>query len=255
MDNDYSYSFDNDLKYCYPNSSVLKNKLNITNEHDLSIAEREISSLRMMELENEPIKGKLDFNHLKEIHYNVFKEIYEWAGQVRTVNISKGNVFCYYENIDSYADYIFNKLREENYLMNAGKDAVFDRFSFYLSEINALHPFREGNGRSQRMFISYLAKVAGYELNFDEISQERMIELSVRAFNNGHEEYINMFKKISSPIKEQEQIDFIISIGLNPVHRNNKKTLEEISRNIDKCRNDIDTEKGINQTLHRNNER
>lgn len=255
MNNDYSYSFDNDLKYCYPNSSVLKNKLNITNEHDLSVAEREISSLRMMELEKEPIKGKLDFNHLKEIHYNIFKEIYEWAGQVRTVNISKGNVFCYYENIDSYADYIFNKLSKENYLMNAGKDAIFDRFSFYLSEINALHPFREGNGRSQREFISYLAKVAGYELNFDEISQEQMIELSVRAFNNGHEEYINMFKKISMPIKEQEQMDFTISIGLNPVHHNNKKTLEEISRNIDKCRNDIDPKKGKNKTLHKNNER
>ena len=62
MHNDYSYSFDNDLKYCYPNSSVLKNKLNINNEYDLSIAEREISSLRMMQLEKEPIKGNLDFN-------------------------------------------------------------------------------------------------------------------------------------------------------------------------------------------------
>ena len=83
-----------------------------------------------------------------------------------------------------------------------------------MSEINALHPFREGNGRSQRLFMSYLAKVAGYELNFGEISQERMIELSVRAFNNGHEEYINMFEKILIPILEQEQTDFIISIGL-----------------------------------------
>lgn len=58
MNTDYSYSFDNDLKYCYPNSSVLKNKLNITNEHDLGIAEIEISSLRIMEIENEPLKGK-----------------------------------------------------------------------------------------------------------------------------------------------------------------------------------------------------
>ncbi len=255
MHNDYSYSFDNDLKYCYPDSSVLKNKLNITNEHDLSVAEREISSLRMMELEKKPMKGKLDFNHLKEIHYNIFKEIYEWAGQVRTVNISKGNVFCYYENIESYADYIFNKLKEENYLMNAGKDAIFDRLSFYLSEINALHPFREGNGRSQRVFISYLAKVAGYELNFAEVSQEQMIELSVCAFNNGHEEYINMFKKITSPIKEEQQMAFIASIGLKPVHHNNKKTLEEIRRSIGEYRNNIDSEKGEIKTLHKNNER
>lgn len=150
MNTDYSYSFDNDLKYCYPNSSVLKNKLNITNEHDLGIAEREISSLRIMEIENEPLKGKLDFKHLKDIHYNIFKDIYEWAGQIRNVNISKGSVFCYYENIESYADYVFNKLKEENYLINAGNDAIYDGLSFYMSEINALHSFREGNGRSQQ---------------------------------------------------------------------------------------------------------
>lgn len=216
MNTDYSYSFDNDLKYCYPNSSVLRNKLNITNEHDLSVAEREISSLRIMEIESEPLKGKLDFKHLKDIHYNIFKDIYEWAGQIRTVNISKGSVFCYYENIESYADYVFNKLNEEDYLINAAKDVIYDRFSFYMSEINALHPFREGNGRSQRVFMSYLAKVAGYELNFEEITQEKMIELSSLAFNNGHEEYIKMFEKITSPISYKEQMNFIESIDLRP---------------------------------------
>lgn len=217
MNTDYSYSFDTDLKYCYPNSSVLRNKLNITNEHDLCVAEREISSLRIMEIEADPLKGKLDFKHLQEIHYNIFKDVYEWAGQIRTVNISKGSVFCYCENIESYASYIFNKLTEENYLINAGNDAIYDRFSFYMSEINALHPFREGNGRSQRVFMSYLAKVAGYELNFEEITQEKMIELSTLAFNNGHEEYIKMFEKITSPISYQEQINFIESIGLKPI--------------------------------------
>jgi len=73
MNTDYSYSFDNDLKYCYPNSSVLKNKLNITNEHDLSVAEREISSLRIMEIENETLEGKLDFKHLKDIQNNILE--------------------------------------------------------------------------------------------------------------------------------------------------------------------------------------
>ncbi|MDW5299213.1 MAG: Fic family protein [Sedimentibacter sp.] len=218
MVNEYLYSFDIDLKYCYPNSSVLKNKLNITNEYDLSVAERKIGgSLRMLEIENEPLKGKLDFKHLKDIHYYIFKDIYDWAGQIRTVNISKGNVFCYCENIESYAGDIFYKLKEENYLINTDKDAIYDRFSFYMSEINALHPFREGNGRSQRVFMSYLAKVAGYELNFEEITQKKMIELSSLAFNNGHEEYINMFKKIVRPISNQEQMDFIESIGLKSI--------------------------------------
>jgi len=215
MNDEYLYSFDNDFKYCYPNSLVLKNKLNIINEYDLNIAEREITSMRAIEIEKEPLKGNLDFKHLKKIHYNFFKEIYDWAGQVRNVNISKGSVFCYYQNIEVYAEDVFDKLKKENYLINTNKDDIYDRFSFYISEINALHPFREGNGRSQRVFMSYLAKVAGYELNFEEISCKKMIELSSIAFRNGHEEYINMFEKISSQISKQEQIDFISSIGLN----------------------------------------
>jgi cell filamentation protein len=247
MKEDYLYGFDNDLIYCYPNSSVLRNKLNIVDERDLNVAEREISSIRMMEIEDIPLKGKLDFNHLKEIHYNIFKEIYEWAGQVRTVNISKGNVFCYYENIESYADYIFDKLKEEEYLMNTGKNAIFDRLSFYLSEINALHPFREGNGRSQRVFISYLAKVAGYELNFEGISQEKMIELSVRAFNYGHVEYINMFEKISKRISKQEQQDFIYLIGLKSVLKTNTKTAASIKQDIERYRNCEDNDINISK--------
>lgn len=255
MNTDYSYSFDRDLKYCYPNSFVLKNKLSIESEHDLVIAEREISSLRVMEIENQPLKGKLDFKHLKDIHYTIFKDIYEWAGQVRSVNISKGSVFCYYDNIESYADYVFNKLKEENYLINAGKDNIYDRLSFYMSEINALHPFREGNGRSQRVFMSYLAKVAGYELNFEEITQEKMIELSSRAFSNGHEEYIEMFKRISNQISEKEQMVFIESIGLKSLLKTNRRTLENINQDIDRCRNEMKNSKNIKKFIKETKER
>ena len=255
MNTDYSYTFDNDLKYCYPNSSVLKNKLNITNEHDLSVAEREISSLRMLEIENEPLKGRLDFKHLKEIHYHIFKEIYDWAGQTRTVNISKSSVFCYYENIESYATCVFDKLKEENYLISVGQNAIYDRFSFYMSEINALHPFREGNGRCQRVFMSYLAKIAGYELNFEDVSQEQMIELSVRAFNYGHVEYINMFEKISKQISKQEQRNFIDSIGLKSILKTNLKTATSIKRDIDRSRNDEVHDINISKNIKKDKER
>lgn len=157
---------------------------------------------------------------------------------IKYINISKGSVFCYYENIESYADYVFNKLNAENYLINAGKDAIYDRFSFYMSEINALHPFREGNGRSQRVFMSYLARVAGYELNFEEITQEKMIELSSLAFNNGHEEYIKMFKEITRSISNQEQMNFIESIDLKSIAIKNRITLKSIKQDTDKYRSD-----------------
>lgn len=209
---EYDYSFHADKKYCFPGSTVLKNKLNITDKADLNEAEREITAIRIMSIEDYPIKGKFDFKHLKDIHFYVFQDIYEWAGQIRTVNISKGNVFCYYQNIESYASSLFNKLKVEKFLITADKKIVFDRLSFYMSEINALHPFREGNGRVQRIFISYLAKVAGYELNFSEISDKDMIEISSRAFREGHEEYITMFENIAKPISLKEQDEFIYTM-------------------------------------------
>lgn len=92
--------------------------------------------------------------------------------------------------------------------------------------------------------MSDLARVAGYELNFKEVSREEMIELSSLAFRNGHEEYINMVKKISRPISEHKQMDFIISIGLNSEYHNNKKTLEVINKNIAKYRNDLEPKRG-----------
>ncbi len=209
---EYDYSFHADEKYCYPDSTVLKNKLNITDKTKLSEAEREITAIRIAGIEDYPIKGKFDFKHLRDIHFYIFQDIYEWAGQIRTVNISKGNVFCYYQNIESYALMLFNKLKAEKFLITSEKCVFFDRLSYYMSEINALHPFREGNGRVQRIFISYLAKVAGYELNFSEISDKDMVEISSSAFRKGHEEYIPMFENIAKPISLKEQDEFIYTM-------------------------------------------
>lgn len=209
---EYDYSFHKDKKYCFTDSSVLKNKLNITDKIMLNEAEREITAIRIMRIEDYPIKGIFDFKHLKDIHFYVFQDIYEWAGQIRTVNISKGNVFCYCQNIESYAFEVFKKLKDEKFLITLDKKVVFDRLSFYMSEINALHPFREGNGRAQRIFISYLAKVAGYELNFAEISNKDMVEFSINAFKKGHEEYLPMFERIAKPISVKEQDEFIYTM-------------------------------------------
>lgn len=166
-----------------PNSSVLKNKLNIRDADELKSAEREITSLRTAQAILNRIEGNFDFEHLKKIHYFLFGDIYEWAGKIRTVNISKGNQFCLYEYIQDQMHEIFMKLCRENYLKDySEKIEIAKRLAYYLGEINSIHPFREGNGRAQRMFIEHLAAALGYQLDFVKISSEEMLEASARSF-------------------------------------------------------------------------
>ena len=108
---DYEYEWDN--KYCYPNSSVLKNKLNITDAKALAVAEREITAARIAGMIDKPVRGKFDFKHLQDIHRAIFLDIYSWAGKPRTVDISKGNQFCMSRHIDTYAGELFAKPKGE----------------------------------------------------------------------------------------------------------------------------------------------
>lgn len=183
MSGGYYYEYEWDIKYCYPNSYVLKNKLNIKDQAEFESAERAITSVKASQASIERIKGGFDFEHLKNIHRFLFGEIYDWAGQIRTVNISKGNRFCQAEYIEPQITKIFDKLRNEKYLQNCKTKAELGKkLAYYLSEINVIHPFREGNGRTQRMFIEYLAYNAGYSLDFMKITSDDMLEASARAF-------------------------------------------------------------------------
>ena len=101
--------------YCYPDSDVLINKLNITNSKDLFDAELELTSIRLQELQENPLKGDFDFLHLKAIHKYIFQDIYEWAGKERTVELGKGNLFCLTRFIDDYANSVFSKYHTQCY--------------------------------------------------------------------------------------------------------------------------------------------
>lgn len=168
--------------YCYPNSRVLKNKLNIHDFDKLYNRERDLADLRSRELFESPIKGKFDFKHLQKIHEYLFQDIYDWAGKVRTVDIAKGNLFCRFFAIESEADRIFTELKNEKYLQNLNVAGFSKRLAYYLSEINALHPFREGNGRAQREFIRQLAYQNGYFLSYAGITQDEMLSASEASF-------------------------------------------------------------------------
>ena len=208
MNHDYSYDYEWDSEYCYPESNVLINKLNIQAAEDLSVAEREITAIRLAIAKATPIKGNFDLKHLQKIHKAIFGDVYSWAGKLRHVNIAKGNQFCLAMNLETYAANLFRKLENEHFLIGYN-GSVPHRLAYYLSEINVLHPFREGNGRSQRLFVEYLALVSGYQLNFSLVSAQEMIVASADSFACDYASINEMFDRIAFPISKEEQIDAI----------------------------------------------
>lgn len=169
--------------YCYPNSRILKNKLGIKDANKLQQRERDLSNLRALELLNDPIIGCFDFKHFQMIHKHLFQDIYDWAGEVRTVDIAKGNLFCRCFAIESEASRIFTELKSEKFLKDMPINQLAERLAYYLAEINALHPFREGNGRTQREFIRQLAYQNNLFLSYAGITQYEMISASKASFN------------------------------------------------------------------------
>ena len=154
--------YDADDTYCYPGTSVLRNKAGIKDAVELDLYEGELSTLRSIELLEQPINGDFDLGHLCSIHFALFQDIYDWAGEIRSVDISRGNSrFANVRFINSAASTLFKNLARENWLRKLNVDTLSVRLAFYLSEINALHPFRDGNGRVQRIFISQLCQSAG----------------------------------------------------------------------------------------------
>lgn len=189
-----------DSKYCYPNSEVLKNKLHITDKNDLFEAEKRLTAIRLKELQEKPLKGNFDFAHLKKIHKYIFQDIYDWAGKERTVEIGKGNLFCTTPCIQSYAKSIFDKYYPQCY---ANKDNFKDfirAFSENYGDLNALHPFREGNGRAQREFARQLCLECGYYFSLSVTTHEKMLEASKLSFDKGDNSgLIEIFSKAVVP--------------------------------------------------------
>lgn len=186
---DYFYDDEQDAKYCYPGTNVLKNKLDIRDLDTLHEAERDFSSVRQAELANMGVTGDFSFKHLCSIHKQLFQDIYSWAGKTRTVDISKGTIFCLVQFIESQFEDLYRKLKRENFLADISDEKEMStRLAFYLGELNMIHPFREGNGRTQRIYIEQLCMNNGkFEIDFTEVTQEEMISASVRSANGSND--------------------------------------------------------------------
>jgi len=167
-----------DDPYTDPLTGVLRNKLGLSTAGELEAAEREITHAALILLRESPVRPSYDLPHVCAIHRRIFGDIYHWAGKIRTVAIAKGSLFCLPQYIETSVVEIFRALRGENFLRDLDREAFVARLAYYLGEVNAVHPFREGNGRAQRAFFEQLACDAGFTLAWQHLDAARNIEAS-----------------------------------------------------------------------------
>ncbi len=141
--------------YFYPGTTTLKNKLNIIDPDELKEKEAEITFEKLVELYENPIQGNFDKKHWKAIHKYLFGDIYEWAGEYRYVNMRKQTDFTECDNIDNFLTGEMNLLQEDLKNVKSIHDFAIFLATYYVHLI-AIHPFREGNGRSCREFLREL---------------------------------------------------------------------------------------------------
>lgn len=173
--------------YVYPLTNVLRNLAGIEDSNRLQQFEAVSTAYRISQMGLSPISGKFDATHLRRIHRQIFQDVYSWAGEFRTVDMRKEGEFwfCRREFIERSLIDLAGQLSGENQLRAATPEHFGSRAGYYMSELNAIHPFREGNGRTQREFIRLLALQAGLSVNWARVTQQEMLGVSIASFQRG----------------------------------------------------------------------
>ncbi len=156
--------------YFWPGLEVLRNRLDIHESQPLLQAEKELTALRAATLALGPEQPGLP--HLCAIHYHLFQDLFDWAGEIRAVDIYQDDTrFCHFDYIEKEGNALMQALEDEAWLTDLDNEAFVTRLAHYYCEINVLHPFRYGNGRAQRIFFEQLALHAGYCLDWHEVQR------------------------------------------------------------------------------------
>jgi cell filamentation protein len=221
-----------------PDGLTLKNRLGATSHAALGIVETAYVRSRLFEFENgQGIKGQFDVAHLKAIHHHLFQDVYEWAGRTRDERVQlsdgaiahepflrkiDGQLFLPSPLIAGALARITRQLRAENYLRGLSREEFSKRAGTVLVELNGVHPFREGNGRTQRVFICELAREAGHPLDFSCTTRERMIQASIAGNENHNPSMMQrLFSEISNPVRVAALSKAIDSLHLHQFAWNN----------------------------------
>jgi cell filamentation protein len=174
------YDVEDDNIYCYPGTAVLKNKLDLKDAEELARFEAEMSNARAQE----PIEVQvLGYDFYRSLHHHLFQDVYDWAGEPRKIRIGKGgNWFCFPENIEAEMQRLFDALAEKDELQNLDNAEFAKQSAHFIAELNAIHPFREGNGRTQLSFLELLAARAGHPLDIQKMNPKDVFDAIVESF-------------------------------------------------------------------------
>lgn len=190
-----------DDPYCYPGTSVLRNRLGITDAARLDYHEREITTQRAAQ--GVP-SGEFDLKHLQAVHRHLFQDIYEWAGQLRTVEMSKGgSPFQPTKYLETGMADVHRRLVAADYLKGLSPTRFAEAAGKIIGDVNHVHPFREGNGRTQLLYLKQLASCAGHRLELRRIDREAWMEASRRAHEKA--DYAPMSQAIAKALEPQQQ--------------------------------------------------
>ncbi|MDU1653270.1 putative adenosine monophosphate-protein transferase Fic [Leclercia adecarboxylata] len=189
--------------YLYPELNVMRNRLGIRQAERLAQAAYEFTALRAATLSLGPLLRGLP--HLCAIHQHLYQDIFDWAGDIREMDIYQGDTrFCHFAYIEKEGNSLMQDLEEEGYLVGLEKADFINRLSHYYCEINVLHPFRIGNGIVQRIFFEQLAIHAGYQLDWRGIDPEAWAQANQSGAMGDLSALNTIFSKVVSEARETE---------------------------------------------------
>jgi cell filamentation protein len=196
--------------YLYPGTDVLRNLRGFRHQEQLDAFETLNSAARAYELLVKPVDGNFDTAHLKAIHRYLFQDVFGWAGGFRSTVLGKSAYigapaiwFTQPHLLEHEAARIFSNLHRSKLLRDLPRVEFAHRAAKLLADINALHPFREGNGRTQRIFVAEVGRRVGHTIHFDVVSRERMLNASIEA----HSGRPGMMSRLFEEITDAERIE------------------------------------------------
>lgn len=178
---------------------TMQNKLGISDAKELELIEYDITAANTQKVLKNSRPKKFNLELFLDLHRQLFEEIYNFAGKIRTVNISKPDSpvpFCYVDFIPSEANRIFGELERDKYLVGLSQPDFVEKLTYYASELNALHPFREGNGRTTRLFLDLLCNNAGYFIDFSLASRRAILHADTEAFAGNLQPLHDLYRQI-----------------------------------------------------------
>ena len=191
-----AYSIDSTTDGCYPGTTCLVNKLGIQDELVLTETEAAVVLGKASLLDQQPIPGGFDFDHYKHIHQFLFCDLYDWAGQIRTINLSKkGTAFVPAAEIESCAVACFKRLAEFSGEGMSHRELAEEVADFYHT-VNMLHPFREGNGRTQRIFFTQWIRSLGYDFDLSSVDPDAFMIATIYAAQGVMDQLADFFEQM-----------------------------------------------------------